>query len=117
MNLAKQDEMKRLKDLREKFYTHAHAASKEDEMPEETRVPIVEQPPVIEHDNDEPEEEDTEEREEIEMTKEQIKNMMETTGQKLIYEDDYNLEYENPMYGEPISFEFDSKGLLYKIYS
>lgn len=32
-------------------------------MPEETRVPIVEQPPVIEHDDDEPEEEDTEERE------------------------------------------------------
>ena len=63
VNLAKQDEMKRLKDLREKFYTHAHAASKEDEMPEETCVPIVEQPPVIEHDNDEPEEEDTEERE------------------------------------------------------
>ena len=63
VNHAKQDEMKRLKDLREKFYTHAHAASKEDEMPEETCVPIVEQPPVIEHDDDEPEEEDTEERE------------------------------------------------------
>lgn len=51
------------------------------------------------------------------MTKEQIKNMMAATGQKLIYEDDYNLEYENPMYGENISFEFNSEGLLYKIYS
>lgn len=51
------------------------------------------------------------------MTKEQIKNMMKVTGQKLIYEDDYNLEYENPMYGENISFEFNQDGLFYKIYS
>ena len=51
------------------------------------------------------------------MTKEQIKNMMKITGQKLIYEDDYNLEYENPMCGENISFEFNSEGLFYKIYS
>ena len=41
MNLAKQDEMKRLKDLREKFYTHAHAASKEDEMPERAREALA----------------------------------------------------------------------------
>ena len=51
------------------------------------------------------------------MTKEQIKNMMEMTGQKLIYEDDYNLEYENPMCGENISFEFNSEGLLCRVYS
>ena len=55
--------------------------------------------------------------EEKKMTKEQIKDMMKVTGQKLIYEDDYNLEYENPMFGENISFEFDSKGLFHKIYS
>ena len=51
------------------------------------------------------------------MTKEQIKTMMEVTGQKLIYEDEYNLEYENAMYGEPISFEFNEEGLFCRIYS
>ena len=51
------------------------------------------------------------------MTKEQIKNMMEAIGQKLIYEDDYNLEYENPMCGESISFEFNQEGLLCRVYS
>jgi len=51
------------------------------------------------------------------MTKEQIKNMMEPTGQKLVYEDDYYLEYENFTYGETITFEFNSEGLFYKIYS
>lgn len=51
------------------------------------------------------------------MTKEQIKNMMEATGQKLVYEDAYNLEYENPMCGENISFEFNQDGLFYQIYS
>ena len=51
------------------------------------------------------------------MTKEQIKNMMEVTGQKLLYEDNYSLVYENPMYGEVINFEFDSKGLFCEIHT
>lgn len=51
------------------------------------------------------------------MTKEQIKNMMEATGQQLVYEDEYNLEYENPMFGENISFEFNQEGLFCRVYS
>ena len=51
------------------------------------------------------------------MTKEQVKIMMEVTGQELIYEDDYNLEYENPMYGENITFEFNQEKLLCRVYS
>lgn len=51
------------------------------------------------------------------MTKKQIKKMMKATGQELICEGADYLEYENPMYGENITFEFDSNGLLHKIYS
>ena len=51
------------------------------------------------------------------MTKEQVKLMMENTGQNLLYEDEYNLEYENPNYGEVISFEFDDNNICIKIYS
>ncbi len=46
------------------------------------------------------------------MTKEQIKEMMNPTGQTLIYEDENNLTYENPCYGEGINFEFDNNILI-----
>jgi len=51
------------------------------------------------------------------MTKEQIKNMMEATGQELVYEDGTYLDYENPMYGEVICFEFNEEGLLKRVFS
>ena len=46
------------------------------------------------------------------MTKEQIKKMMRPTGQALIYEDENNLTYENPCYGEGINFEFNNNILI-----
>lgn len=49
------------------------------------------------------------------MTKEQIKEMMKTTGQTLIYEDEKYLEYENPCYGDDIIFEF-SDDILIKVF-
>lgn len=51
------------------------------------------------------------------MTKEQIKEMMNNLElNKLVYEDENNLEYTNPCYGETISFEFKNN-ILIQIYS
>ena len=49
-------------------------------------------------------------------TREDVIAMMEAIGQKLLYEDENNLEYENPCYGETINFEFEN-GILVKVYS
>lgn len=46
------------------------------------------------------------------MTKEQIKEMMKSTGQTLIYEDENSLDYENPCYGEDIIFKFKDNILI-----
>ena len=46
------------------------------------------------------------------MTKEQIKEMMRPTGQTLVYEDEDNLMYKNPCYGEDINFEFNNNVLI-----
>ena len=54
--------------------------------------------------------------ENIVITKELIKTIMATTNQKLIYEDNNNLEYENPMFGETICFEFNNN-ILVRVYS
>ena len=55
------------------------------------------------------------------MTIEQIKEMMNATGQALLVEGkdaeglDY-LVYENPMAGEDLVFEFDENGLFTRIF-
>lgn len=51
------------------------------------------------------------------MTKEQIKAMMNNTNQTLVAESTFTLEYENPCYGETITFEFGENGLLESVYS
>ena len=50
------------------------------------------------------------------MTKKQIKKMMKTTGQELLHEDEYTLEFDQEC-GEAIVFKFDEKGILTKVYS
>lgn len=50
------------------------------------------------------------------MTKNQIKEMMEAINGVLLYEDENNLEYENPHFGENISFVFKNN-ILIQIYS
>lgn len=51
------------------------------------------------------------------MTKEQIKEMMEKTGQKIIAEDEYHIQYENIMDFGDICFEFDENGKFCQIYA
>lgn len=51
------------------------------------------------------------------MTKNQIKEMMAKTGQQLTYEDNNTLQYENDMFGEDITFEFDNNGFFTRVYS
>ena len=46
----------------------------------------------------------------------QKKKMMKATGQELLHEDEYTLEFDQEC-GEAIVFEFDEKGILTKIYS
>lgn len=50
------------------------------------------------------------------MTKNQIKEMMDAINGVLLYEDEDNLEYENPHFGESISFVFQNN-ILIQIYS
>lgn len=50
------------------------------------------------------------------MTKNQIKKMMNAINGVLLYEDENNLEYENPHFGESINFVFKNN-ILIQIYS
>ena len=49
-------------------------------------------------------------------TKEMVKEMMKPLENELIYEDEDNLEYTNPVYGENICFEFKNN-ILITVYS
>lgn len=49
-------------------------------------------------------------------TKNQIKEMMNAINGVLLYEDENNLEYENPCFGDTINFVFKNN-ILIQIYS
>jgi len=46
-----------------------------------------------------------------------IKKLMEKTGQVIFSETNGYIEYENPCYGESITFEFDEDGSLIDVIS
>ena len=46
-----------------------------------------------------------------------IKKLMEKTEQVILSEDNGYIEYENPCYGESITFEFDENGSLVDVIS
>mgnify|MGYP004569606095 CR=1 FL=1 len=52
------------------------------------------------------------EREVIKMTKQEIKAMLGTIEQKIIYEDDDYIDIENINYGKCISFVFENDKLI-----